>query len=68
MNKKSIEEKFIKIQESYESGKITDKEYATLINSLNIETVISDNASELKKKHQLYDAMIKASIIAKTII
>jgi hypothetical protein len=68
MNINDLEKKFIKIQELHESGKLSDKEYATLINGLNLESAISNNTKDLQKKQDLYDAMIKAAKVAKAIL
>jgi hypothetical protein len=68
MNINDLEKKFIKIQELHESGKLSDKEYATLINGLNLESAISNNTKDLQKKQDLYDAMIKAANVAKAIL
>jgi hypothetical protein len=68
MNINELEKKFNDIQKLHESGKLTDKEYATLINGLNLESVISSNAKDLQKKQDLYDAMIKATKVAKAIL
>jgi len=68
MNINDLEKKFNEIQRLHESGKLSDKEYATLINGLNLESAISSNAKDLQKKQDLYDAMIKASKVAKAIL
>lgn len=68
MNINDLEKKFNDIQKLHESGKLTDKEYATLINGLNLESAISSNAKDLQKKQDLYDAMIKATKVAKAIL
>jgi hypothetical protein len=68
MNLNDLEKKFSDIQKLHESGKLTDKEYATLINGLNLESAISSNAKDLQKKQDLYDAMIKATKVAKAIL
>jgi hypothetical protein len=68
MNINELEKKFNDIQKLHESGKLTDKEYATLINGLNLESAISSNAKDLQKKQDLYDAMIKATKVAKAIL
>jgi hypothetical protein len=68
MNINDLEKKFNDIQKLHESGKLSDKEYATLINGLNLESAISNNTKDLQKKQDLYDAMIKASKVAKAIL
>jgi len=68
MNLNDLEKKFSDIQKLHESGKLTDKEYATLINGLNLESAISSNAKDLQKKQDLYDAMVKATKVAKAIL
>ena len=68
MNLNDLEKKFNDIQKLHESGKLTDKEYAVLINGLNLESAISNNAKDLQKKQALYDAMIKATKVAKAIL
>jgi hypothetical protein len=68
MNLNDLEKKFSDIQKLRESGKLTDKEYATLINGLNLESAISSNAKDLQKKQDLYDAMVKATKVAKAIL
>lgn len=68
MNINDLEKKFNEIQKLHESGKLSKKEYATLINGLNLESVISSNAKDLQKKQDLYDAMIKATKVAKAIL
>jgi hypothetical protein len=39
-----------------------------MINGLNLESAISNNAKDLQKKQDLYDAMIKAAKVAKAIL
>lgn len=68
MNINELEKKFNDIQKLHESGKLSDKEYATLIKGLNLESAISSNAKDLQKKQDLYDAMIKATKVAKAIL
>jgi uncharacterized protein YqgQ len=68
MNVNDLEKKFNEIQRLYESGQLSKKEYATLINGLNLESAISNNAKDLQKKQDLYDAMIKAAKVAKAIL
>lgn len=68
MNINDLEKKFNDIQKLHESGKLSKKEYATLINGLNLESAISSNAKDLQKKQDLYDAMIKATKVAKAIL
>jgi hypothetical protein len=68
MNINELEKKFNDIQKLHESGKLSDKEYATLIKGLNLESAISSNAKDLQKKQDLYDAMVKATKVAKAIL
>lgn len=67
MSIKDLEKKFNDIQKLYNSGKISKKEYATLINGLNLESAISSNAKDLQKKQDLYDAMVAAVKVVKAI-
>jgi hypothetical protein len=68
MNIQDLESRFNRIQELYESDQISDQEYAVLIRSLDLETAISNHASDLQRRHQLYDAVVAASKLVKTII
>jgi hypothetical protein len=65
---KDLEQKFNNIQKLYESGTISEKEYAVLINNLDLDKEISANAKQLQKKGEIYDAMIKALALAKTVL
>ena len=65
---KDLEQKFNHIQSLYESGTISEKEYAVLINNLDLDKEISTNSKQLQKKGEIYDAMIKALTLAKTIL
>lgn len=67
MNVNDLEKKFTEIQKKYKDGKLTDKEYATLIKGLNLEASISTNAKDLQKKQDLYDAMMAAVKVVKAI-
>jgi hypothetical protein len=67
MNINDLEKKFIEIQKKYKDGKLSDKEYATLINGLNLEASISKNTKDLQKKQDLYDAMVAAIKVVKAI-
>jgi hypothetical protein len=67
MNINDLEKKFIEIEKKYKDGKLSDKEYATLINGLNLETSISKNTKDLQKKQDLYDAMVAAVKVVKAI-
>ena len=67
MNIDDLEKKFIEIQKKYKDGKLSDKEYATLINGLNLEASISKNTKDLQKKQDLYDAMVAAIKVVKAI-
>ena len=67
MNVNDLEKKFIEIQKKYKDGKLSDKEYATLINGLNLEASISKNTKDLQKKQDLYDAMVAAIKVVKAI-
>jgi hypothetical protein len=67
MNINDLEKKFIEIQKKYKDGKLSDKEYATLINGLNLEASISKNTKDLQKKQDLYDAMVAAVKVVKAI-
>jgi len=68
MNIDDFEKKFNEIEALRNSGKLSDKEYATLINGMNLESTISGNAKELQKKQKLYKAMVAAAKIAKTLM
>jgi argininosuccinate lyase len=63
-----LAQKFNHIQKLYESGTISQKEYAVLIVGLDLDKEISANAKQLQKKGEIYDAMIKALALAKTIM
>ena len=67
MNINDLEKKFIEIQKKYKDGTLSDKEYATLINGLNLEASISKNTKDLQKKQDLYDAMVAAVKVVKAI-
>lgn len=62
-----LEQKFNHIQKLLESGIINHKEYSKLITSLNLEHEIRFNAKELQKNPELYDCMLKAIAVSKTI-
>lgn len=68
MNISNLESRFDRIQELYESDQISDQEYAVLIRSLDLETAITQHAAELQKRNQLYDAVLRASKLVKTIV
>lgn len=68
MNIDDIEKKFSQIQELREKNKISDKEYAILIKGLKLESLISDNSDQLKKKQDIYKAMVAAVAVAKAIV
>jgi hypothetical protein len=60
-------QKFNHIQNLYESGTISQKEYTELIISLDLYREISVNAKQLQKRGEVYDAMIKALALIKDI-
>ena len=67
MNVNDLEKKFNEIQKLHQAGKLSTKEYATLIKGLNLESAISSNAKDLQKKQDLYDAMVAAVKVVKAI-
>lgn len=68
MNINDLEAKFNRIQERYEADEISESEYAVLMRGLNLDTAISEHAADLQRRHQLYDAVVAASRLVKTII
>ena len=67
MSINDLEKKFTEIQKKYDSGKLTQKEYATLIKGLNLESAIINDAKDLQKRQGLYDAMMTAITLVKAI-
>ena len=66
MNVDELEKKFNNIQEMYQQGNISHKEYVTLVKGLDLESAIKTGAKDLQKKQDLYDAIVKAVGIVKT--
>jgi hypothetical protein len=67
MNVSDLEVKFNNIQKMYQEGNISHQEYVALITGLNLEGAIKSGAKDLQKKQDLYDAIVKAITIVKTL-
>jgi hypothetical protein len=64
----SIESKFSQLHKLYTDKKISEKEYATLVKNMNLESIINKHSKSLQKKNDIYEAMIAAVAIAKTVL